>query len=71
MGNFEHGYKVPTDSPVCEGEKTKLFEGCFILDMPKPFIGGKGREGSFQVKQHPTGFVGSTDDIIFSTGPGV
>ncbi len=34
-------------------------------------IGNKGREGSFQVKQHPMGFIGSTDDIIFSTEPGV
>ncbi len=33
--------------------------------------GGKGRKGSFQVKQHPTGFLGSTDDIILSTEPGV
>ncbi len=22
---------------MCEGEKTKLFEGCFIRDMAKPF----------------------------------
>ncbi len=33
--------------------------------------GGKGRKGSFHVKKHPTGFIGSTDDIIFSTEPGV
>ncbi len=33
--------------------------------------GGNCRKGSFQVKQHPTGFIGSTDDIIFSTEPGV
>ncbi len=33
--------------------------------------GGKGREGSFQVKQHPTGFIGSADNITFSTEPGV
>ncbi len=33
--------------------------------------GGKGRKGSFQVNHHPTGFFGSTDDIIFSTEPGV
>ncbi len=32
---------------------------------------GKDREGSFQIKQHPTGFIGSADDIIFSTEPGV
>ncbi len=29
------------------------------------------REGSDQVKQHPTGFIGSADYIIFSTEPGV
>ncbi len=34
-------------------------------------IGGKGREGSFQEKQHPTGFISSADDIILSTEPGV
>ncbi len=34
-------------------------------------IGGKGRQGSFQVKQHPTGFIGRAEDIIFSTEPGV
>ncbi len=34
-------------------------------------IGGKGSEGSFQAKQHPTGFIGSADDIFFSTDPGV
>ncbi len=28
-------------------------------------IGGKGREGSFQGNQHPTGFIGSADNIIF------
>ncbi len=33
--------------------------------------GGKGREGSFQVKQHPVEFIGSADDVIFSTEPGV
>ncbi len=34
-------------------------------------IWGKGLEGSFQVKQHATGFIGSADDIIFSTEHGV
>ncbi len=34
-------------------------------------IGDKGREGSLQAKQHPTGFIGSADDIIFSTESGV
>ncbi len=33
--------------------------------------GGKGRKGSFQVKKHPAGFIGSTDDIIFSIEPDV
>ncbi len=28
--------------------------------------GSKGREKSFQIKQHPTGFIGSADDITFS-----
>ncbi len=32
---------------------------------------GKGREGSFKVKQHPVDFFGSADDVIFSTEPGV
>ncbi len=32
---------------------------------------GQGREGSLKVEQHPSGFIGSSDDIIFSTGPGV
>ncbi len=34
-------------------------------------IGGKGREGSFQVKQRPTGFIGSANGITLSTEPGV
>ncbi len=34
-------------------------------------IGCKGREGSLQVKHHHTGVIGSADDIIFSTEPGV
>ncbi len=34
-------------------------------------VGGKGHEGSFQVNQHPTGFIGSADDIIFSIEPSV
>ncbi len=33
--------------------------------------GGKGREGSFQAEQHPSGFIGNADDIISSTEPGV
>ncbi len=32
---------------------------------------GQGREGSRWVNQHPMGFIGSTDDIIFSTEPSV
>ncbi len=33
--------------------------------------GGKGREESFQIKQHPSGFIGGADDIMFNTEPGV
>ncbi len=33
--------------------------------------GYMGRHGSFQIKQHSTGFIGSADDIIFSTEPGI
>ncbi len=33
--------------------------------------GGKGREESFYIKQHPSGFIGSADDIMFNTEPGV
>ncbi len=43
------------DEPFVQGEK---------------HIGGKGREGSFQVKQHPTVFIGSADDMTFNTEPG-
>ncbi len=32
---------------------------------------GKGHEGSFHIKQYHTGFIGSADDIIFNTEPGV
>ncbi len=32
---------------------------------------GQGREVSLQVKQHPTGYTGSADDIIFNAEPGV
>ncbi len=33
--------------------------------------GGMGRGGSSQVRQHPVGFIGSADVVIFSTVPGV
>ncbi len=33
--------------------------------------GYKGRQGLFQVNQHPTGFIGSAVDIISSAEPGV
>ncbi len=48
----------------------------FKMWPDKKFVPGqkntvvKGREGSFQVKQLPTGFIGGADDIIFSTEPG-
>ncbi len=52
--------------------RDELLEEC----IKKPYKGGKmfevkGREGSFQINQHPTGFDASADDIIFSTDPGV
>ncbi len=56
MGSLNRIFKKWADERFVQGEKT---------------IGGQGREGSFQVKQHPTGFIGSADDIIFSTEPGV
>ncbi len=31
----------------------------------------KVHEGSSQKKQHPKGFIGSADDIIYNTKPGV
>ncbi len=34
-------------------------------------MGGKGLKGSFQMKQHPVGFMGSADDVAFNTGPGI
>ncbi len=48
-------FKVWPDKRFVQGEKN---------------IGDKGREGSFQVKQHPRGFIGSADDVIFSIEPG-
>ncbi len=56
MGCFNSIFKMWPDKNVVQGEKN---------------TGGKGREGSFQVKQHPTGFIGSADGIIFSSGPGL
>ncbi len=49
-------FKVWSDKGFVQGEKITV---------------RKGRKGSFQVKQHPTGFIGSADDIISSTEPGV
>ncbi len=34
-------------------------------------IRDKGREGSFQVKQHPTDFIANADNIVLSTEPDV
>ncbi len=56
MGSLNRILKMWPDERFVQGEK---------------YIGGKGHEGSFQVIQHPTGFIGSADDIIFSTEPGV
>ncbi len=33
--------------------------------------GGKGREGSLQIKRHSTGFIGGAYDIIFIIRPDV
>ncbi len=49
-------FKMLPDKDCVQGEKK---------------TGGKGCEGSFQVNQHPTGFIGNADVIIFSTEPGV
>ncbi len=56
MGCLNKIFKMWADERIVQGEKN---------------IGGKDREGSFEVKQHPTGFIGNTNDIIFSTEPGV
>ncbi len=54
MGCLNRIFKMWADERFVQGEKN---------------IGGTGHEGSFQAKQHPTGFIAS--DIIFSTEPGV
>ncbi len=52
------------------------FNSIFKMRPDKNFVqgekntGGKGREVSFQVKQHPTGFIDSAEEISFSTEPG-
>ncbi len=51
MGWLNNIFQVWWDKGFVQGEKN---------------TGGNGRKGSFQVKQHPTGFIGSTDDNIFS-----
>ncbi len=55
MGCLNRIFKTWPDESFVQGEKN---------------IGGKGREGSFQVKQHPTGFIGSAEDNVVSTEPG-
>ncbi len=55
MGFLNTMFKVWPNKDFVQGEKN---------------TGGKGRKGSFQVKQRPTGFIGSIDDIIFSIEPG-
>ncbi len=56
MGCLKSIFQIWQDINFVQGEKN---------------TGSKGHEGSFQVKQHPTGFIGSADDIIFTTEPGV
>ncbi len=54
----------------CLNRIFKMWPGEHFVQGEKN-TGGKGRELSFQVKQHTTGFIGSADDIIFSTERGV
>ncbi len=49
MGCLNSIFEMCPDKRFVQGEKN---------------IAGKGREGSFQVKQHPLGFIGSADDTI-------
>ncbi len=56
MGCLNSIFKTWPDERFVQGEKNN---------------GGKGHEPSFQVKQNPAGFIGSADDIIFSTEPGI
>ncbi len=55
LGGLNRICKMWADERFVQGEKN---------------TGGKGRERSFQVKQHPTGTIGSTGDIFFNTEPG-
>ncbi len=60
MGYLNRIFKVWPDECFAQGEKN---------------IGGTGREGSFQVKQHPTGFLtalttlSSALSLVFKTIP--
>ncbi len=56
MGSLNSIFKMWPDKDFVQGAKN---------------TGVKGREGSFQVKQHSTGFTGSADDIIVNTEAGV
>ncbi len=56
MGCLNSIFKMWPDKPVVRVEKN---------------MGGNCRDGSFQIKQPPMGFIGSAGDIIFSTEPGV
>ncbi len=56
MGYLNCIFKMLPDKGFVQGEKN---------------TGGKGREGSVQVKRHPMGFIGSAEDIIFNIEPGV
>ncbi len=56
MGYSNSIFKMWPDKKIVQGEKNDV---------------GKGREGSFQIKQYSTRFIGNADDIIFSTANGV
>ncbi len=56
MGCLNRILKMWPDERFVQGEKNN---------------GGKGHEAPLQLKQNPAGFIGSADDIIFSTEPGI
>ncbi len=67
--NFRASFCTFSNASVLKGGMgcvNSIFKIC-----PDKNAEGKGGEGSFQRKHHPTGFSGSADDIIFSTELGV
>ncbi len=67
--NFRASFCTFSSAPASQNRMWWL-QDVFKMWLDKRFvqgggwnIRGKGREGWFQVKQHPTGFIGSADDI--------